>query len=83
MEMGAPEPAAVSEETPLQNRAATAVRNYSSWVSTEGTTQRGRTRSRGVTPGNLAEAIPAERGQSAPPSAGPPSPDRCYLIFNI
>ncbi len=70
--MGAPEPAEVPEETPLQSRAAAAVRNSSSWVSTAGTTQRGRTRSRAVTPGNLAEAAQAERTHSAPP-AGPPS----------
>jgi hypothetical protein len=72
--MGAPEPAEVPEETPVQSRAAAAVRDSPSWVSSEGTTQRGRTRSRAVTPGNLAEAAPAERAHSAPP-AGLPSPE--------
>ena len=74
--LGAPEPAEVLEETPRQSRAASAVRDSSSWVATEGTTHRGRTRSRGGgTPGDLAETIPAARAQSAPPPEGPPSPE--------
>ena len=70
--MGAVEPAEVSDETPPQDRTATAGRDSSSWVSAEGTT-RGRTRSRRMSPGGLAEATSPERAHSAPPSHEGPS----------